>query len=111
MQGGLPASDASWYRYTISGTYLGYDEYGFHAVLHQANADGTVGDQLAEVSLYVVNMGLSSSESLYFYINPMRGVTIDNFYTDLAVIPEPGTLSTLFAGAAVLALHHRRTRK
>jgi len=107
---GLPTSNA-WYRYTISGTYLGDDQYDIHALLYEANADGTLGAQLAEFSFEVYNSGLAASETLYFFISPGQGVTLDNFHTDLEAIPEPATLPVLLAGAAVLAWHRRRSRR
>ncbi len=111
IDGGLPTDDA-WYRYTISGNYLGGNNYSIVGTLHQASSDGTLGTLLAQQTLNTSNSDFTGSEQLYFYINLGDGTALDNFYTDIEVIPEPSTFALLSGAAALgLLLARRRSRE
>jgi hypothetical protein len=102
VAGDLPVT-AEWYRYSITVNYLGLSQYSVQGTLHQANADGSLGAQLATVTSTFTNPELAADGTAYLLINMYDGVALDNFST---TVPEVS--SGLLAGIGMLAAGFRR---
>lgn len=107
VPGGL-ATSAEWYHYSIAVEYLGASEYSVEGTLNLANADGSLGAELATVTSNFINPDLAADGAAYLLLNMYDGVTLDGFST--TAVPEPA--SAALAGLGLLAglVFHRRRR-
>lgn len=100
--GGIPSG---WLHYSLTVDYLGSNEYELRAMINQADANGTIGGNLADITSTVTNASLASDPSVYMMIGlGQTGTSIDNFST--TAIPEPSV--ALLGSLTCLGLVRRR---
>lgn len=104
-------TDGDWYRLSMSVTRTGTN-FNVDASLDNADDTGTVGSNVLSLNLTDrPNADLASDPDLYAALggqrSPVRGVGVIDDFSASAVIPEPGSMGLLGAGALFLCARRR----